>query len=183
MPWLLLVPTVGNKSVTPSKEKPDMVVSHHHLLHLQTQQTREKEKTLSSDSIGSLWSGLNHQPFPVQYDLASFFTPFFFRFKECQGVKESCVALVHSVTCFVFVLIFPFHFFCFLFYCNVFLSDMPMAAGELIRAFLSPGMRGHSVGICGTFVIYTCQMAKDTGSGLSCRQSSACDCTYLVYHK
>lgn len=32
MPWLLLVPTVGNKSVTPSKEKSDTVVSHH-ILH------------------------------------------------------------------------------------------------------------------------------------------------------
>lgn len=79
-----------------------------------------------------------------------------------------------------------FFFVFFLFYCNVFLSDKPVAAGELFRAFLFAILAGidrHSVGICGTFVIYTCQTAKDTGSGLPCRQSSACDCTYLVYHK
>lgn len=61
-----------------------------------------------------------------------------------------------------------------------------MAAGELLRAFLFAivaRIERHSVGICGTFVIYICQAAKDTGSDLSCRQSSACDCTYLVYHK
>lgn len=45
-----------------------------------------------------------------------------------------------------------------------------MAAGELFCAFLFAilaRIERHSVGICGTFVIYTCQTAKDTGSGLS----------------
>lgn len=116
MPWLLLVPTVGNKSVTPSKEKPDMVVTHH-ILHLQTDRTdSEKEKT-QLYWLFVEWT----QPFPMQCDLASFSISFFFFLRSAKELRNR-VALVHSVMCFSF-------------YCNVFLSDTPVAAGELFCAF------------------------------------------------
>lgn len=55
--------------------------------------------------------------------------------------------------------------FFFLFYCKVFLSDTPVAAGELFRDFFSFAIlarneRHTQWGFCGTFVIYTCQNGK-----------------------
>lgn len=50
--------------------------------------TREKEKTLFSNSIGSLWRGLDHQPFPLQCDLAKKFFPIVFSFFSLRSAKE-----------------------------------------------------------------------------------------------
>lgn len=94
------------------QRKPDVGVSHCHILHLQTKQTHDGERVLSSNLTGSWWSGPDPQPFPMQCDLASFsililfsllsFLFLFYFFKACQGVKEAFVALARSVMCFWF---------------------------------------------------------------------------------
>lgn len=71
-------------------------------------------------------------------------------------------------------------FFFFFFYCNVVSSDTPVAAGELFCAFLFTILARNEKTLSGDlrhFCGFTQSNGKDTGSGVSCRQSSACDCT------
>lgn len=66
------------------------------------------ENTKPCNAIGSLWSGPSAICSAIK---ASFFPTTVFSFsKECQGVKESCVALVHSVMCSFCLFVFCFSF-------------------------------------------------------------------------
>lgn len=75
-----------NASLHPKKSL-IMVVGHHHILHVQTQQTRGKEKvhflTTQSALCGVDWT-ISHFQCSVIY----FYFFFLLILKECQGVKE-----------------------------------------------------------------------------------------------